>query len=52
MKQDKKVRVTYSLSPASKKYIEDMAEKEDRTVSNYLDRVISKLIEQDKSDGE
>lgn len=48
MKQDKKVCVTYSLSPANKKYIEDMAEKEGRTISNYLDRLISQIAEQNK----
>jgi len=46
MKKDKKVMVAFTISPANKKYIEEQAKKEDRSVSSFLDRLITSVVQE------
>ena len=49
MKPDKKLRVTYSISPKNKEFIEREAEKNNRTASNYVDYLLTQIREQEES---
>lgn len=46
MKKDKKVMVSFTISPSNKKYVEEHAKAEGRTRSSFLDRLITSAIQE------